>query len=212
MKKDRLDAATPKDIGDGDGMYGKFGSSEELLSAYNALQSEFTKRCQLVKELQARLDAFCAQAENAAPRSSAQCGGGETATELGADAREMVSVGAEQHCAAVDDDADGARIMCKAQEAGKADDMHEAAETGDDAQSERLADALAVIAENAAECAEALSCLQPVMDECLARYKKKLLGLGTLGTPCGTAVITPARRPRTLSEAKRLADEMLKYD
>lgn len=202
MKKDRLDAATPKDIGDGDGMYGKFGSSEELLSAYNALQSEFTKRCQLVKELQARLDAFCAQAENAAPRSSAQCGGGETATELGADAREIAPVGAT----VAEKDCDGAGKDDNAHEAG------EAAETGDDAQSERLADALAVIAENAAECAEALSSLQPVMDECLARYKKKLLGLGTLGTPCGTAVITPARRPRTLSEAKRLADEMLKYD
>lgn len=57
MKKDRLDAAAPKDIGGGDTI-GKFGSPEELLSAYNALQSEFTKRCQLVKELQARLDAF----------------------------------------------------------------------------------------------------------------------------------------------------------
>lgn len=199
MKKDRLDAVTPKDIGDGDHTFGKFGSPEELLSAYNALQSEFTKRCQLVKELQARLDAFCAQAENAAPRSSAQCGGGETATELGADAREIASVGAP----VAGNDCDGA------DNDGKTD---EAAETDDDAQSERLADALAVIAENAAECAEALSSLQPVMDECLARYKKKLLGLGMLGTACGTAVITPARRPRTLSEAKRLADEMLKYD
>lgn len=96
------------------------------------------------------------------------------------------------------------------QKTGKADKTYEADGTGDTR--EKLADALAVIAENAAECAEALSCLQPVMDECLARYKKKLLGLGTLGTACGTAVITPARRPRTLSEAKRLADEMLKYD
>ncbi len=44
------------------GEYGKFAGKDELLSAYNALESEFTKRCQLIKELQARLDALDAQA------------------------------------------------------------------------------------------------------------------------------------------------------
>ena len=184
MKKSRCDdAAVAAEIGV-DGL-GKFGSTEELLSAYNALQSEFTKRCQLVKELQARLDATGAQAEdNAAPRSSAQCGGADgTIAERGEQALAEVSADAER--AVMTDGAD------------EADD--------DEA---RIAEALA----KAAECAAALAGLQPVMDECLARYKKKLLGLGTLGMPCGTAVITPARRPRTLSDAKRLADEMLKYN
>ncbi len=33
--------------------YGKFKSAEALLSAYNSLQAEFTKRCQRIKELEA---------------------------------------------------------------------------------------------------------------------------------------------------------------
>ena len=36
---------------------GKFKDAESLLSAYNSLQSEFTKRCQKIKELECRLSA-----------------------------------------------------------------------------------------------------------------------------------------------------------
>ena len=32
--------------------YGKFKSAEALLSAYNSLEAEFTKRCQRIKELE----------------------------------------------------------------------------------------------------------------------------------------------------------------
>ena len=42
---------------------GKFNTAEDLLAAYNALESEFTKRCQLIKQLQTELDGFRAQAE-----------------------------------------------------------------------------------------------------------------------------------------------------
>ena len=34
------------------GTYGKFKSAEKLLEAYNNLESEFTKKCQLLSELQ----------------------------------------------------------------------------------------------------------------------------------------------------------------
>ncbi len=37
--------------------YGKFKDANALLSAYNALQAEFTKRCQRVKELEAQVSA-----------------------------------------------------------------------------------------------------------------------------------------------------------
>ena len=37
---------------DGGISYGKFKSAEALLSAYNSLQAEFTKRCQRIKELE----------------------------------------------------------------------------------------------------------------------------------------------------------------
>ena len=36
--------------------YGKFKSAEELLKAYNALESEFTKRSQKLKELEKAID------------------------------------------------------------------------------------------------------------------------------------------------------------
>ena len=44
---------TEKEMGeDGNVSYGKFKSAEALLSAYNSLQAEFTKRCQRIKELE----------------------------------------------------------------------------------------------------------------------------------------------------------------
>ena len=49
---------------------GKFDTADELLRAYNALESEFTKRCQLVSELQARLSALEAQAVKQPPETA----------------------------------------------------------------------------------------------------------------------------------------------
>ena len=45
------------------GEYGKFKTAGDLLAAYNALESEFTKKCQSLKRLQAQLELFNAQAE-----------------------------------------------------------------------------------------------------------------------------------------------------
>jgi len=42
---------------DGNVSLGKFKDVNALLSAYNSLQSEFTKRCQRIKELEVALDA-----------------------------------------------------------------------------------------------------------------------------------------------------------
>ena len=36
--------------------YGKFKSSDELLNAYNALEAEFTRRSQRIKELEGKLE------------------------------------------------------------------------------------------------------------------------------------------------------------
>ncbi len=50
--------------------FGKFDSAAALLDAYNALEAEFTKRCQLVSKLQTELDSLRAQAsEPTAPES-----------------------------------------------------------------------------------------------------------------------------------------------
>ncbi len=41
---------------EGPASYGKFKSAEALLSAYNSLQAEFTKRCQRIKELESAVN------------------------------------------------------------------------------------------------------------------------------------------------------------
>ena len=55
--------------------YGKFKDAESLLTAYNALESEFTKRCQKIKELESALTAVDkekppTQAETAKPEQT----------------------------------------------------------------------------------------------------------------------------------------------
>ena len=48
---------TEKEIGEkiGEVSFGKFKDAESLVNAYNSLQSEFTKRCQKIKELEGKL-------------------------------------------------------------------------------------------------------------------------------------------------------------
>ncbi len=50
---------------------GKFRDAETLLSAYNSLQSEFTKRCQRVKELEGMLNSFDKTQQSAVPKEEA---------------------------------------------------------------------------------------------------------------------------------------------
>ena len=46
-------AVAEENLGDGKfENFGKFSTGEELLSAYNSLESEFTRRCQKLKELE----------------------------------------------------------------------------------------------------------------------------------------------------------------
>lgn len=156
---------------------GKFESAAALLSAYNALESEFTKRCQLIKQLQADARHSSAQAEDRAAPQAVSPPSGENAPP---DAAEQE---ADAPCACGD---------------GADDNV-------------ALADNCGVgIAAHAAELADELSCIPEVMDACIARYKQRLLDMRVGGVAFGgAAVITPAKRPRTLAEAKSLADELL---
>lgn len=50
-------AAAEREVGEkGEVSLGKFKDVSALLDAYNSLQSEFTKRCQKIKELEGKLD------------------------------------------------------------------------------------------------------------------------------------------------------------
>lgn len=51
------DESAIKNSGENGVSLGKFKSVDSLINAYNSLQSEFTKRCQKIKELEGRLSA-----------------------------------------------------------------------------------------------------------------------------------------------------------
>ena len=146
---------------------GKFNTAEDLLAAYNALESEFTKRCQLVKQLQTELEAIRAQAQDAphdvAPRPQDQTRS-VPETETGEESAVTPAV---------------------------SDDV------------------LNTILQNAYDYADVLSAIPEVMSACIARYKQRLIKPSAPASAIGCAVIVPSERPKTLSDAKRLADALL---
>ena len=146
---------------------GKFNTAEDLLAAYNALEAEFTKRCQLVKQLQAELDVKDAQAQ----------------------AKE------QPH------DGDASQEIVPVPEA---DEGHE-----NTVPSEPIHDVLNIILQNASEYADVLATVPEVMSACIARYKRSLIRPYPSPAPSGMAVIVPTEKPKTLSDAKRIADVLL---
>lgn len=67
-------AEAEKDSGEKESaQFGKFSNAKDLLDAYNSLQSEFTRRCQRVKELEREND--CLRASEKPERNSLQTDG-----------------------------------------------------------------------------------------------------------------------------------------
>lgn len=202
---------------------GKFESVEQLLAAYNALEAEFTKRCQLVRELQAALSERAAQAEDAEKSGgAAQSNAADTPQAVesaGAQADGQSADAAETNAAACDDAARETAQPCA--ERCSPDACATAARGGAERveNAERVESAvidagaaLAYVAQNIAELAESLCELPELADACIARYKRRLLDARLVAVPRGAAVITPAKRPRTLDDAKRIADALLAGD
>lgn len=169
---------------------GKFNTAEELLCAYNALESEFTKRCQLIKQLQAELSLLRAQAD---ARQSAE--GGEECAHAAPDALGEAVESAE-------DKADSRREKPIVEGESSVPN----APCADASDNHAVSDEILLCA---AEYADVLSGIPEIMTACITRYKQKLIESRASGSPAGMAVIVPAKRPRTLADAKRLADEML---
>lgn len=159
---------------------GKFNTAEDLLAAYNALESEFTKRCQLIKQLQTELDCFRAQAQQQIDNQTADNAGENVEQAQQPDSTQPVPE-TEQ----------GAQDITPAPVVITPDDV------------------LNEILQNACEYAELLSTIPEVMSACIASYKQRLIRPQPASAPSGCAVIVPSKRPRTLSEAKRLADALL---
>lgn len=163
---------------------GKFNTADDLLAAYNALESEFTKRCQLVKQLQTELESLRAQAEAAPPEqenvvppepenSAEKADSGVTAESASMSAADVPS-------------------ECFSEPAPLTPDQ-----------------VLNIVLQNACEYADRLCAVPEIMDACIALYKQRLIQPQSKTSPKGYAVIVPAKRPTTLSEAKRLADALL---
>lgn len=179
---------------------GKFKSVSDLLSAYNALETEFTKRCQLVRELQAELAERAAQSDGNGTAAAPSWQQPQPAQDADAQIAER-------------EDACDAAAESVRSSADRADDAcatvgNPAAEGARDADAEADA-ALAFVAQNIAELAESLCDLPEIMDACIARYKRRLLDGRLTAVPRGAAVITPIKRPKTLTDAKRVADALL---
>lgn len=154
---------------------GKFNTVDDLLAAYNALESEFTKRCQLIKQLQAELEASKAQAQDARP---------DVSLEPQEQMRPVPEVEAGQEQESVP-------VVPSATHEVSTDEV------------------LNAVLQNACEYAEALSRVPEIMSACIASYKQRLIRPHPAPAPAGMAVIVPTEKPRTLSEAKRLADALL---
>lgn len=190
---------TTEQIAQENGATGKFESVAQLLAAYNALEREFTKRCQLVKKLQAALLAKGAQAENInAPDESIGCEGSFEPAQGGAAVTPPDANAAEQAETAT-------AVVGEVGEVVAENACDEAI-----SEQERVRRVIAEVAMNAALYAPALTEIPLVMDACLEKYKKKLIGFAQVPPPPGMAVIVPRKKPTSLAEAKRLADELLK--
>ncbi|MCM1224440.1 MAG: hypothetical protein NC548_59325 [Lachnospiraceae bacterium] len=173
---------------------GKFDTADELASAYNALESEFTKRCQLVKQLQTELSLLRAQAESVAPAAVQNDPIQHTDEDGTTDARhEKPTVEGEPY------------VVMHSPRAEQISDGRTECAQGD-CREDRVSDEILLCA---AEYADVLSGIPEIMSACITRYKQKLLEARGSGSPAGMAVIVPAKRPVTLAEAKKLADEML---
>ena len=172
--------------------YGKFKNADELLSAYNALEQEFTKRSQLIKQLQAELDEL-----RAAPAAPIDDGAIGDACEPCAQAEENIT----EHATEQADGVPAANAAeCVVAPTVPPAPVHALSES----------DILDAIAADAARYAVVLAGIPQIMDACVAKYKQKLIGLAdTSHVLSGRAVLTPVKRPRTLADAKRIADEML---
>lgn len=183
----------------------KFKSEEELLSAYNALEREFTKRCQLIKELQASLASHAAaQAEksqsDAAPeKTDGSATDGPHGDKPNAAAEKIVTA---------DKSAEADGQVALAVKSGDAADAESDIKTFTERRRRALVD-LDDATVYAIAHAEELSAVPEVMDACIARYKRKIIAAGSVRAPEGMAVIVPAKRPKTLADAKLLADSML---
>ncbi len=190
----------------------KFKTADELLKAYNALEREFTKRCQLLKQLQAERSAEPAESEPETEQAQADTAAEPTADVL-ADVPSADVPGGEkpdglQSCTDPQSDITAAvTAVAVAVEPKYAELVAAGAETAPAPTTDEI---WTTVAENAAEYAEMLAAIPEIMDACIARYKKQLIGVNACAAPRGMAVIMPTAHPKTLMDAKRLADEMLK--
>lgn len=172
---------------------GKFDSAESLLSAYNALEAEFTKRCQKLKEAQLQIENLqSSDTEMANSNGKFDCDRGCDTL----DTREDLCIGnvnqLPEKVALVEEE----EVLNVPRGQAEKDYFLRLKEFLAD---EEFVDKYILSNESVSNRA----ILQYLME--LSKTEK----VNTLGRG-GSCVMTPIDKPRTLSEAKRLADIILR--
>lgn len=178
---------------------GKFDSVADLLSAYNALETALSEREKQISELRSALAAAqsSGQSDVAPPAPEPVPEPSPTDAPPCEQASNTAPVAQDTKDPAAPDAAAADKTVCVA--------VTQTAHAPED----RAAAVLGFVAQNIAELAESLCELPELMDACIARYKQRLLDGRLAAVPRGAAVLTPAKRPKTLTDAKRVADALL---
>lgn len=177
-------ATANKDIGTTE-QYGKFKDVKSLLDAYNSLQSEFTRRCQRVKELERENGVL--QAENVKMTSdAARFGENENGINAEFDIKPRT---------------------ISADCSGKSKQRSEEFKIGGNDNSRYVNDY-----ENIDELYKTVQCNEEVKNKIIREYLDKVKNSApnvTLMTGNGNAIVVPPLKPKNIVEAGELARRIL---
>jgi len=153
---------TSKKVETESGKFGKFDSADQLLKAYDSLQREYTKKCQMLNKYK----------------------------------RDFGGIDAEAAVKKISKDKDNC-IDCKSDIDGKTKST-ECVEIQDDTDRD--------IEQSAGD-----KCEQKIESSIIANYLKRLAQTSapTLIKKSGFAIVSPYTPPKTLQEAKRIADQII---
>lgn len=193
---------TEKIISDESGDFGGFDTASELAAAFSALKLELEDSKLQIKQLQddiVRMSGDSGTGGNDRKNSVAVETESEVQSNAETDETSTKAVMQKTAIAEPDTDANKEYLRHKTDELANGDDVPRITEL----------DMLAAIAKNADYFAQKLCSVPEVMDACIALYKRGLIEARTCASPRGMAVIVPSKKPRTLTEAKALADAIL---
>lgn len=173
-----------KSLGDNDGFIGKFKSTKALYDAYNSLQSEFTRRCQKIKELERENERLSMEKTTAFQESSLGENGEKIATKTNfSQSKECVELASDTPL----------QVNCKEEELSKSSQES-------DLKNLSIDELKGIISQN-----------EEVKNWIIHGYLKNLESskpTAKLMTGNGQSVVSPPLKPVTLVDAGKLARQI----